>query len=485
MSFLLLETGDRLLQEDGGGILLDDPTGGDFIIDGSQRDILQHWSISEQLNERGTMRFGVKSMDASYRPSLREVVDFTWIGIHFFAGHIHHTDEGALARLPYGIVPIETQCGATDFSALPERRKIAITLPAGTLESMLDLLVPYLAVYGVTLDPAQVTGPTIAEDLVFTLGPLTAIFEKLSVITGYAWNISYDKVLSMFAPVAVDAPFNIEDSAAGRARVVGDVRVSPTTVNYGNHITVKFTVPAEQAFVYFLMDNLPSDGTTFKAAGQEFVFKNTPTDPNHVQIEATIVDTLDNVVAVIDPLEEVTAFNQTTRVDVYAAEAGASGNSIQVESNDGNGGADFRWGVEGGGVASHLYHGTDAALTGTVIAQNIPAQDGGANLHELVFEEPTAESEETAQALADGYLIRSLVQPREIRYRTRLHGLHPGMKQHIEVPGRNVDADCLITTVDISPEGSALYNYDVTAIEGLIITETIAGKWRRMTGRAA
>lgn len=453
------------------------PAGDEFTIDGIARDILQNWSISEQLNERGTMRFGVKSMDATYRPGLREEVDFTWGGRHYFAGHIHHTDEGGLGG--YGVVPIVTDCGATDYNALPDRRKRALTLAAGTLKSMLQDVKELLEVYGVTLDPAQVDGPTIADDLVFTLGPLTQVLDKLSLVTGYAWNISYDKVLSMFAPGTENAPFDIED---GDSRVIGDVRVAPTSVDYGNHITVKYTEPAVAAYVYYVIEGLPSEDEWLKLAGQTYTFKAAPSGPNEIQIEATIADQRDAIITAIDPLDEIIATVQAAdALRVTAAEVGASGNSINVETNA----AAAHWGVEGVPIASHLYNGADAALTGTVIAQDIPAQDGGANLFELVFEEPTAESEATAQALADGWLVRSLVQPREIRYRTRLHGLHPGMKQHIEVPGRNVDADCLITAVDISPEGSALFNYDVTAVEGLVITTSHQEKWRQMGGVAA
>lgn len=463
--------------------------GGDvdeFTIDGTVRDILQAWSISEQLNERGTMRFGVKSMDATYRPGLREEVDFTWSSRHYFAGHIHHTDESALGAIGYGVVPIQTLCGATDFNALPDRRQVAMTLTAGTLKSMLvGFVIEKLDIYGVTLDPAQVNGPTIADDLVFATGNLTDVLNKLSVITGYAWNISYDKVLSMFAPGTEAAPFNLVD---GDSRVIGDVRVSPTTVEYGNHITVRYTKDADAAYVYFEMDNLPVDGATFTVAGATFTFKNTPVGDRDVQIQGSVNATLAEVETAIAALDEVSA-NQTssTLVTVTAAEAGAAGNSINVsvEGED----DDFRWTAPGVPNASHFYNGQDPTLTGVAIAQDIPAQEGGDNLYEKTYTHPEVESQATADALAAGYLVQSLVQPREIRYRTRLHGIHPGQQQSIQVTGRNIGAGsppgsaCLITQVQISPEGSALYNYDITAVEGLIIVPSHQDGWRSMAGR--
>lgn len=405
------------------------------------RDILQHWSISEQLNERGTMRFGIKSMDASYRPLIREQIDFNWAGQHFFAGHIHHTDEAGLGG--YGVVPIVTQCGATDFNALPDRRQVAITLPAGTLKSMLELLEPYLTDYGVTLDPSQVNGPALVE-LTFTLGTLTAILDKLSVVSEYAWNISYDKVLSMFAPGTVAAPFDLVD---GDTRVIGDVRVSPTTVDYANRIIVLAgTGTADVA------DNFVGDGVE-----DTFELNYTPvTFYGYVTVNGTNFETL-RVAG--DPDAADWEYNPATNEITRLIGAPANLDTIVITF-----------------VAQFPFE---------VIAEDVPAQAGGANLIEKVFTHPEVFDAATAQALADGYLVRSLVQPREIRYRTRLHGVHPGMQQQIQRTGRNVDGPCLITGVEITPEGSALYNYDITAVEGLTIVQTIASKWRQMTGAAA
>lgn len=443
MSFLLLETGDRVLQESGDFILLDAEVEDGFTIDDEPIDILQRWSISEQLNERGTMRFGVKSMDASYRPGLREVIDFRRFSIHFFAGHIHHTDEGALARVPYGVVPIETQCGATDFSALPDRRQVAITLPAGTLKSMLEIVQPYLAIYGVTLDPAQVNGPSL-DALEFQLGSLKAVLDRLSVVSEYAWNINYDKVLSMFAPGAEAAPFDIED---GDARVQGDVLVSPTTVDYANRIVVRAGTGTQ--------DVSDPVGT---GDGIEDTFElnyNVATLYGYVTNDVTN----ETLRVVGDPDAATWEYNPATNSITRLSGAPANGNAITIPYN--------------------------AQFPFDVVAEDVPAQDGGANLFERTIIEDKVFDVVTAQALANGYLVRSLVQPREIRYRTRLHGLHPGMQQQIQVTGRNVGGSCLITNVEISPEGSAVINYDVTAVEGLVIVPSVQDGWRTLAGRVA
>jgi hypothetical protein len=463
--------------------LIGDTAGSDeFTIDGTPRDILgypnpQNWSISEQLNERGTMRFAVKSMDASYRPGLREVVDFRAASLHLFAGHIHHMDEGGLGG--YGGVPIVTQCGATDFNALLDRRLVGpFTLAAGTLKSQLLEGAEPLEIYGVTVDPAQVDGPTMPE-LVFQVSTAKSFFDRLSVASEYAVNISYDLVLSMFAPGTEAAPFDVVDNDA---RVVGDVRVSPTTVEYGNKIYVNYTEPAVAAYAFFDLTVNATDLETATIGSIVYTFKAAAGASPDVQIGGTIAITIDNFVAAISHPEVGAVEQASDTVRITASVAGAAGNGIQVSTTCVNG----SWFTEGHILVSHLVLGTDAALTGQVTAEDVPAQDGGLNLYEKTYDEPTAESAATAQALADGYLVRSLVQPREIRYRTRLHGVHPGQQQSIQVTGRNigtgspVGTPCLITAVDIWSEGE-LFTYDVTAVEGLVIVTSHQEQWRLMS----
>lgn len=414
-----------------------------FTIDGTPIDILQRWSISEQLNERGTMRFGVKSMDASYRPGLREAIDFRQFSIHFFAGHIHHTDEGALARVPYGVVPIETQCGATDFNALLDRRELSITLAAGTLKSQMEQIEPYLTPYGTVIAPAQVDGPTMPE-LTFAQGSLKALIDKLSLASEYASNINYDNEWSMFAPGTEAAPFDIEDDDG---RVIGDVTVSPTSVAYANRIIVRAGTGTQ--------DVSDPVGT---GDGIEDTFE---LNYNVAALYGYVTNDVTNETlrVVGDPDSATWEYNPATNSITRLSGAPANGNAITIPYN--------------------------AQFPFDVVAEDVPAQDGGANLFERTIIEDKVFDVVTAQALADGYLVRSLVQPREIRYRTRLHGLHPGMQQQIQVTGRNVDGPCLITNVEISPEGSALINYDVTAVEGLVIVPSVQDGWRTLAGRVA
>lgn len=82
-----------------------------------------------------------------------------------------------------GLTPITTAVSALDFNALPNRRYVTATIPAGTLKAALLAIKPYLTPYGVTLDPAQVTGPSLPA-LTYNATKLTDVFADLEWLSG-------------------------------------------------------------------------------------------------------------------------------------------------------------------------------------------------------------------------------------------------------------------------------------------------------------
>ncbi len=411
-----------------------------FYVDDLLIDILgfpnsQAWRISEHLNERNTMTFGVKSMDASYRPPQRGIVNFLDDAALKFAGIIYQRSETGLGG--YGVVPIVTVCNATDFNVLPSHRQVAVSLAAGTLKSMLATVQTYLDDYGVTLDPEQADGDSF-DDLVFELGPLTEVLNKLSVISGWAWEITYDRLLRMFPPGDVAAPINIADNDGN---VLGDLTVSPTTTNYANRVYVFAGTGTKDVEDHFVGD------------GVEDTFPLTYT-PASLYGYVTVN-------AVVETLGPGATWEYEAGTNSITRTAGAPANLDAITITY---------------VGSFPY---------VAMAEDVPAQDGGINLVEKTFTAPDVMDATTAQAMAAGYLAQSLAEPREIRYTTSVSGIRPGMSQHITCSGRDLDADCLITAVETYPVGKRhKLRYDVTAVEGLVIVPGFIAEWREMTGAA-
>lgn len=158
-----------------------------------------------------------------------------------FGGNVTTPIESGINGLP--ITPINTRIEASDFNSLIDRRYITASIPAGTLKAALLVVEPYLTTYGVSLDPAQVDGPSLPA---LEYGQVRAadVMTELATLSGYLWEIDYDKILRMRQPGSTSAPFTI---TAGDGNTVGDVTVAPTrrgagTV-YANRVIVVAGTP--------------------------------------------------------------------------------------------------------------------------------------------------------------------------------------------------------------------------------------------------
>lgn len=460
-----------------------------FTIATVAKDLQQGWHISETLNGRNVMNFEVNSYDGTYRPAARAVVEFKDGATYIFGGTIETLDEGGLGG--HGVTPITTKVGVIDFNALPDRRMLEITIPAGTLKAALQQIEPYLTGFSVTLDPAQVVGPSHADPLIFELGNLTSILNKLSVITGYAWEISYSRVLKMFAPGTTTAwAITASDGQAD-----GDITASPSLVDYANYIIGRFLNEGRVAYAILNASQNWINGETVIVGSKTYTFKTAITGADNVDgnvhLGGTISESLDTLhrAITLDPTAgtdyalSMTVNSQATAyrsgsgpgsLVVQALQAGVAGNSIAVASNN----PDTTWTVAGSAIVTTLEFGADESLTNEVIADSGAAT---ADRVEKVITLSDIRDEATAQALVDGYLVRSLVEPREIHYRTRVSGLHPGMRQSITEPKRNISGYCLITAVDITCEGSTFF-YNVTAVEGTTIVPSYQDTYKAWNG---
>lgn len=205
-------------------------------IDGSDVEVLQDgFSIERTANGRDLLRCKVYSEDGSVRPGLDEEIILTNDAVSpeeiIFAGTITAARERGHAGVPD--VPIETEVTATDYKALASRRFVNDTIVAGTLKEALEYLEPLIP--GVTLDPAQVNGPSL-EALTYSAAKVEDVLNDLSLLTGYVWEIDENKILRMYEPGDIPAPFNLTEAAQ---LIIGDVWVEPVrNSDYANRVYV-------------------------------------------------------------------------------------------------------------------------------------------------------------------------------------------------------------------------------------------------------
>lgn len=407
-------------------------------------------------------------------------------GVHtatrtLFNGIIYDIEEEGLGGM--GVTPISVGFGATDYNIYAERKQIEISFPAQDLNLTLDTIEESLLQFGVAIHSGQAAYGSALDALTFELGPISAILDKLSLITGWAWEIDYDKKLRMAAPGTESCPFDI---TSGDGNVLGDIKPKPSLSNYANYIIGMYTESARKAYAFLEQRaaNFTAGDTTI--VGSTYTWRVAASVAGEVTIGTDANDSLVNFRDAIngDALNTVNGsvnawLRYPNQLQVTALDAGTSGNSIAVGGTDGN---QF-WYGEGRGTsttsATTLSSGADDELSNRVIA------DGGAapaDVVEKVIQMPEIRDQTTAQNITDGYLARSETVLNETNYLSHTPGARPNFKQSIVEAKRNLNsANFLITDVEIFAEGNLL-QYNITVVDTLIIPHSLKEFYKEWGG---
>jgi len=209
-------------------------------------------SLQTVVNGRHVLSAAVLSAAGAYRPACADEATLLEDGTPIFGGVIRVVEEEGADGLP--IAHISSRITCDSFNVYAERRFVTLTIPAGvTLKAALELLDDYLTGYGVTLDPAQVTGPTLDAEQTAYGQALNSVLDTLSQRTGFIWEIDATKTFRMFEPGTVPCPFNIID---GDHHQVGDLKVERSRDRYVNRVIVKGGKPG----LFDLVDAFVADG---------------------------------------------------------------------------------------------------------------------------------------------------------------------------------------------------------------------------------
>ena len=215
----------------------------DIQIDAVSKNVLaRSVSLSATANGADRFRVDVLSQNASYRPSLDDEVTLTVDGTRWFGGIITNIRERGAGGPTVSII---SEIDATDYSQLAQERHATVDFPSQTLAARLGTIVSsYLSAAGVTLHGSQATGPTLAA-VSYRLARIDAILDEIATLAeGWIWTIDGSKVLRMFEPGTVSAPFNITIPAT---TWYGDLEVEPTRQDYANRVIVDIGTSTEMA----------------------------------------------------------------------------------------------------------------------------------------------------------------------------------------------------------------------------------------------
>ena len=186
--------------------------------------------IEDQLNARDTCQFTLRDSGAN-RPQVGQIVAVTLDGALFFAGTIDRLRERNLRNVSTGTT-VEYEIEVVDYNQLADRWLWAEIYDDQTMKAIVqDLVASTLVNDGVTVDAAFPTGPTI-DYFLANYETVADLFDKLSEITGYMWNIGPDKVLKFLDRSSLAAPASLTDASG--ADLAFSFEVTRTREQYRN-----------------------------------------------------------------------------------------------------------------------------------------------------------------------------------------------------------------------------------------------------------
>jgi hypothetical protein len=407
-------------------------------------------TIHSTLNGRDTLSGIIDILDGADPPELNQEITAEEDGVRIYGGSINELEYRAITSDPDASKDLMVSLSAEDFNALADKRTVASMTSTGglTLKTALEQLLPELAPYGITLSPTQVDGPELPS-FAFTLQTATAILDELSKLTEFVWEIDYFKVLTMWQPGSVAAPFNITD---GDQKVWGDIVIRPIASDYANRIIVRAggDAPNENVFAWY------TDGVTNNFPMYLYVLQH---------FGQVLVDT---------PLETVPGEGFES--------VGAPGSGALWEFHDGPRFTQYLSRAAGpppagnpvGVVPYPLQFKVIQDLPLVVTADDLVEQAAHGIVEKLVDNGPNVSSWWELQAIADSLLARHASRRHTVQYSTRETGLRVGQSQTITIARRNLDGPYFITDVDTQMIGATILKRTITANE----TELYQGSWR-------
>lgn len=422
-------------------------------VDVTEHVLLDGINVSAVANGLDHCTLNVASYDASLRPTLNQEVeieedDGTSPPPLIFGGLITAAREGAWGgQSADGFNGIVTQVTAHSYDLYAKRRVVNESRPAETLKARITAFTTYLAGYGVTMDPAQATGPSLpAQD--YQNRKLNDVFDELSTQTAnfgipYLWEIDANKVLRFYQVGSIASPLDlIESLLTTTLAQTGDVEVEPTQEDYANRILLK--VGGSQ--VHPVSESFTGDGvtTTFALGYQLTGYRLNSVARGYV--------TDDGIFKTLDLAANTPQWTYDPATNSLIDNEGAPANGVIIS-------IDY-----------------DAQFPYTVIAED--ASEISVNgIVELIIETPNIYDRTVAQNIANAELARHLETLRTVTWTTRLLGYKPGQRLTVTLPKRNINGLCLITEVitEHEPESDGLWRR-ITAVEG----SQFSGSWRNL-----
>jgi hypothetical protein len=368
-----------------------------------------------------------------YRPAIDHTVVVADGATTLFSGVITDIREQALSDASTGWDKgILSSLTCADQNGLLLRDTYTEEYADGTtLKQVLqDLIANPLSGRSITLDGAQANGPALTG-FKFADAYIDDILNSLTTITGYVWDITPGKVLSMVAPGTVSCGFSLTD---GGGSIYGGVTIEQgRSENYANRVTV-VAGPAAQLLV---TETIVGNGV------------------------------LDHWTLTYTPVTNAAGFIVSAG---YVTDDGVFSPLSQYSG----GGTNWQW-----EAATNQLHRTAGALPNTKVATliysaqfpiSVTVNDAGEQaahgiyarrfITEDVLDRPTAVQ------LATGLLSRSIASPQIVHVAHRKGLAKPGQSVVLTFSERNINSTYMIIEVSFWNEVDGSITYALGCVSG-------------------
>jgi hypothetical protein len=411
-----------------------------------QTAVVDSFTTTVALNDRARASVVVGDLLA---PRFAELVSYAADGVTpLFGGVI--LQRGFQGRNPYDpTYQLTLEVGDwftyTDWCYTTRAYPVAVTLK----QVLADLVADHLAAYGITLDPAQVDGPTIAA-FTWTQKRVADALRELSDRTAYVVKIDPAKRLRMFVPATLPAPVAMTEAA-----------------------------PHCHELTWRDSDRTPYN-TIILRCGPQGVGEAVP---YHWVGNASHVYRLSGVAV---PASSVWPGIISVDAVSYPIWPPGEGPPDRIE---------WDYALDAGTltfIGAAAAFDTVGADIGITYAPQFPftvtRSTGATPVVELVKERPDVLSLPVAEEIADTLLAQAQEAPREVVITTDQDGFIPGQALTIALPiTRSIAGTFLITSVGLTivqdtTQGDRCWEYTLEAVESSLYQGSYLDDWRAIAG---
>ena len=384
--------------------------------------------ITDELNGRNVLE--VKLVDSTgvrHRPLVGEPLLVQWDGLTIFAGTIDDVKEQQVNNL----ATVWYDVRGVDWNQRADMNLVAAEYINMTQRAIIeDIVLNALADDSIVVDAAMETGPII-EHVVFNYRTAAEAFNDLGDLTGFTWNIDYNKILHFFSRTYYLAPFDLTTDLLYRSLTSQQTREQYRNTQWiragkdiSSILTESFHGDAKQTTFNVALPIALAPTITLNAAAQTVGIRN--------------VDT--------------SGFQWYWNADDTGVSQDSTGTPIS--STD---------------TLTVIYQGFFPILVQSYTQSAIDERasvEGGSGVYESIDDHEEINRSVLAMDYAIGLLRKFGHIPRQLDIETDEIGLKAGQLIQITLPRFNLNGQYLLQRVEITDLTGSKLRYQLTALDG-------------------